>query len=37
MAKRKEASNANVARKYCATEPKECDGSCGCRNKKGGK
>jgi len=34
MAKEKK-KNTEERPKYCEVEPKECDGSCGCKNKKG--
>lgn len=37
MAKRKAKDNTDDKRKYCEVEPKECDGSCGCKKKKGGR
>lgn len=36
MAKRKKKV-ADDKRQYCEIEPKICDGSCGCKNKKGGR
>jgi len=33
--KKKEITIAK--RQYCEVEPRECDGKCTCRNKKGGK
>jgi hypothetical protein len=33
--KKKEQVVNDNAPKYCDVAPKECDGSCGCRNKKG--
>lgn len=35
MGKRKKTTDEK--RKYCEIAPKECDGSCGCKKKKGGK
>jgi len=34
--KNKQQTTTNEKRKYCAVEPKECDGNCCYANKKGG-